>query len=73
MRIYGVNMKNSARLTSGFVTGLATLVTLVDPMPKVFSKGNVTVGGALRSDFERIGIDMFKAVESEKNSEKATS
>ncbi|MGL4490368.1 MAG: hypothetical protein ACRCU5_13090 [Rhizobiaceae bacterium] len=65
-------MKSGARLTNSFVTGLATLVTLIEPSPRIFSQGNLTANRSLRSDFDRIGIDMQKAVESEINSEKTS-
>jgi hypothetical protein len=68
-----INMTNGNRRTGSFVNGLANLITIANPEPKHFLRGPATANSALRADFERIGSDMFKAVNIEKSREKAAS
>jgi hypothetical protein len=64
-------MISGKHLTGSFVTGLAALVTIVDPGPNNFGDSSMSANRALGGDFDRIGSDMFKAIKSETNDEKA--
>ena len=66
-----VLMFRGRRIAGSFVTGLASLVTIIDPAPKNFAARRTNSGSALEGDFSRIGIDMHKAVKNERDREKA--
>ena len=60
-------------LSSGFVAGLAALITLAGPSATTTHSKSVSATKSLRGDFIRIGVDMRSTIDKERRREKARS